>query len=134
MIVRRLIPTPVIAALVFAPASAAFAQSEHAAPHCAPVEGAGMTNLAVINQATTLGTQTGDLAGAVSAVILSVTPGANGTTVFKVQHHFVTETGNTITAAPAIGEIFLPNFPDLAGGETVFRYSGQLCYAAPGRR
>ena len=93
-----------------------------------------MTNLAVINQATTLGAQTGDLAGAVSAVILSVTPGANGTTVFKVQHHFVTETGYTITAAPAIGEIFLPNFPDLAGGETVFRYSEQLCYAAPGRR
>ncbi len=130
-----------------------------------------MTNLAVINQATTLGTQTGDLAGAVSAGILSVTPGANGTTVFKVQHHFVTETGYTITAAPAnatvapvapgllavvsypvritggtgrfagasgkidvIGEIFLPNFPDLAGGKTVFRYSGQLCYAAPGRR
>jgi len=58
-----------------------------------------MTNLAVINQATTLGTQTGDLAGAVSAVILSVTPGANGTTVFKVQHHFVTEAGYTITAA-----------------------------------
>ena len=50
MIVRRLIPTPVIAALVFAPASAAFAQSEHAAPHCAPVEGAGMTNLAVIKR------------------------------------------------------------------------------------
>ena len=97
---RRLIATRVLVALVFAPGSAAFAQSEHAAPHCAPVEGAGMTNLAVINQATTLGTQTGDLAGAVSVVILSVTPGANGTTVFKVQHHFVTEAGYSITAAP----------------------------------
>ena len=168
---RRLIATRVLVALVFAPGSAAFAQSEHAAPHCAPVEGAGMTNLAVINQATTLGTQTGDLAGAVSVVILSVTPGANGTTVFKVQHHFVTEAGYSITAAPAnatvtpvapgllavvsypvritggtgpfagasgkidiIGEVFLPNFPDLAGGKTVFRYSGQLCYAAPERK
>jgi len=33
-----------------------------------------------------------------------------------------------------IGEVFLPNFPDLAGGKTVFRYSGQLCYAAPERK
>src|SRR5207247_10537354 len=101
MMARRLIATRVLVALVFAPGSAAFAQSEHAAPHCAPVEGAGMTNLAVINQATTLGTQTGDLAGAVSVDILSVTPGANGATVFKVQHHFVTEAGYSITAAPA---------------------------------
>jgi hypothetical protein len=31
-----------------------------------------------------------------------------------------------------IGEVDLPNYPDLAGGRTVFRYSGQVCYAARG--
>ena len=31
-----------------------------------------------------------------------------------------------------IGEVRLPNAPDTAGGTTVFRYSGQVCFAAPG--
>jgi hypothetical protein len=84
-----------------------------------------------------------------------------------VQHHLVTETGDTITVAPAqatvapvgpglfavvnypvqitggtgkfagatgtfdnIGEVRLPNFPDLTGGTTVFRYSGEVCFAS----
>lgn len=28
-----------------------------------------------------------------------------------------------------IGEVNLPNFPDVTGGATVFRYSEQLCYS-----
>lgn len=165
--------TLVIALLAFAPRNAtnpvsvAFAQSEDAAPHCIPVGGMIMTNLTVTDPPTTLGTATGDLRGAVSATILNVSGGANGTTVFTVQHHFVTEAGDTITLAPAnatvapvgpglvavvsypvqvtggtgkfasatgtihnIGEVSLPNFPGLAGLETVFRYSGQVCFAA----
>ena len=45
-----------------------------------------MIDLAAIGQSTTLGTETGDLRGAVAATILNVSPGANGTTVFTVQH------------------------------------------------
>jgi hypothetical protein len=30
-----------------------------------------------------------------------------------------------------IGEVDLPNYPDLAGGRTVFRYSGQVCFKPP---
>lgn len=149
-------------------APAVFAQSDHAAPHCVPVGGMIMTNLMTANPPATLGTATGDLRGAVSATILNVSGGANGTTIFSVQHHFVTESGDTITLAPAnatvapvgpnlvavvsypvqitggtgkfagatgtfhnIGEVSLPNYPDLAGLQTVFRYSGTVCFAAP---
>lgn len=179
MTLKRSVATLALVALVFAllafaprsvttPASVAFAQSEQAAPHCVPVGGTFMTDLAVIGQSTTLGTTTGDLRGAVAATIVNVSPGANGTTVFTVQHHLVTEAGDTIASAPAhataapvgpgllaivsypvqitggtgkfagatgminnIGEVDLPNFPDLAGGRTVFRYTGQVCFAAP---
>jgi hypothetical protein len=31
-----------------------------------------------------------------------------------------------------IGEVRLPSAPDTTGGTTVFRYSGQVCFAAPG--
>ena len=179
MTLKRSVVTLALVILVFAilafaprnvttPTSVAFAQSGSAAPHCIPVGGMIMTNLAVIGQSTTLGTSTGDLKGAVAATILNVSPGANGTTIFSVQHHFVTETGDTIAIAPAqatatpvgpgllaivtypvqitggtgkfagatgtfdnIGEVHLPNYPDLTGGRTVFRYSGQVCFAAP---
>src|SRR2546423_5468237 len=62
-------------------------------PHCVQVGGAILTNLGVVDGNTTLGTATGDLKGAVSASILSVAPGKEGTTVFAVQHHLVTESG-----------------------------------------
>lgn len=39
---------------------------------------------------------TGDLKGAIAATVLNVAPGANGTVVFTVQHHFVTEAGDVI--------------------------------------
>ncbi len=34
--------------------------------------------------------------GAVAATILNVTQGPNGTAIFTVQHHFVTQSGDTI--------------------------------------
>jgi hypothetical protein len=146
-----------------------FAQSEDATPHCVPVGGTVMTNLAVVDPSTTLGTATGDLAGAVAATILGAVPGANGSTVFTVQHHWVTTAGDTVLTAPAkatavnvkptlfaivsypieivggtgrfadatghfdaIGEIDVPNFPSsFAGGRTIFRYRGQVCFKAP---
>lgn len=157
-----------IAVLLFAfiassggrPAAAAQPQPERSERHCGPVGGMIMTNFGAIDQFTTMGTATGDLRGAVSGTILG-TPqsGAGNTLVFHVQHHWVTESGDTLTFDPAtattvplsqtlfavvtyplhltggtgrfagatgdmnaIGEI------DLSSG-TVFRYSGEVCFA-----
>src|SRR5215470_2694497 len=69
--------------------------------HCAPVGGTVMTNF--INSSTTLGTATGDLQGAVSASLLGAPqPGPGGSVVFHVQHHWVTEGGDTLTIDPAV--------------------------------
>ena len=63
--------------------------------HCMPVGGSVMTNF--INADTTLGTASGDLRGAVSASLLGAPqPGPGGSVVFHVQHHWVTETGDTL--------------------------------------
>ena len=115
---------------------------------------------------TTLGTATGDLRGAVSGTLLGVPQPSGNTVIFHVQHHWVTETGDTLFFDPATattvpiasglfailtypvhltggtgkfagatgdltsttGEVNLPNFPDVTGGTTVFRYSGQVCF------
>jgi hypothetical protein len=72
-----------------------------AAPkHCAPVGGAFMTNLGGFGENTTLGVITGDIKGAVGVQILGMTT-ADGTTTVKVQHHLVTETGDTVFIDPA---------------------------------
>ena len=74
----------------------AAAEPDRQPRQCGPIGGSILTNLAVVDANTSLGTVTGDLEGAVAARILEVVPGENGTTVFTVQHHFVTETGDTI--------------------------------------
>jgi hypothetical protein len=71
------------------------------AARCVPVGGTISTNFGVIDEATTLGTYTGDLAGAVSARILEQAPGPNGTVLVKVQHFHVTATGDTVLYEPA---------------------------------
>ena len=63
-------------------------------PPCAKVGGMLMTNF--VSQDTTLGPVTGDLQGAVSAHLLGVTFGSDGTAVFTVEHHWTTEAGDTI--------------------------------------
>jgi hypothetical protein len=143
-------------------AAAGQPQSEQSSAHCTPVGGTVMTNLGVVDQSTTLGVVDGDLKGAVAATILNVAPGSGGTTVFTVQHHFVTQAGDTIlvdqaTATtkevlPGSGLFAILNYPvhikggsgkfagatgdfnnigaaDLGTGRTVFRYSGQVCFA-----
>lgn len=134
---------------------------------CVAVGGTVMTNFGAIDASTTMGTATGDLRGAVSGTLLGAPqPGAGGTLIFHVQHHWVTETGDTLFFDPAtattaplgsglfaivtypvhlkggtgrfagatgdvtnIGEVSLPNAPDIAGGTTIFRYTGQVCFA-----
>ena len=86
MVRRRLVAPAAIVALGFAvlafvprqvppAAGLIYAQSDKAAPHCVPIGGTVMTDLAAIGQSTTLGTATGDLRGAVAATILNVSPG-----------------------------------------------------------
>lgn len=142
-------------------------------PHCVPIGGTVMTNFGAFgtdNPNTTLGTATGDLRGAVSGSLLGYAPGSGNTVIFHVQHHWVTETGDTLFFDPAtattaqvapglfailtypvhlsggtgkfagatgdftsnIGEVNFPNFPNVTGGITIFRYSGQVCFAQPG--
>jgi hypothetical protein len=134
--------------------------------HCVPIGGTVMTNFGAIDASTTMGTATGDLRGAVSGTLLGAPqPGAGGTLIFHVQHHWVTETGDTLFFDPAtattaplphglfailtypvhltggtgkfagatgeltnIGEVSLPNAPDITGGTTIFRYTGQVCF------
>jgi len=63
---------------------------------CRQMGGALITNFGGVDANTTLGPASGDLSGAVAASILSVTPGENGTTVFSVQHHWVTDSGHAL--------------------------------------
>lgn len=79
----------------------AFSQDKTSTRQCGSVGGTMSTNLAVVGKNTTLGTATGDLKGAVTATILSVNQNSDGTVSFTVQHHLVTEAGDTITFAHA---------------------------------
>ena len=162
----KIIVTLVVALLL---GSVGTAQNSNAQPHCKQIGGTVMTNLGVVDQSTTLGVVEGDLKGAVAATILNVAPGSGGTVLFSVQHHFVTESGDTILVDPAIattkevapGLFAVLNYPvhinggtgkfagatgdfnnigeaeinaDGVTGRTALRYSGQVCFAAPGNR
>ena len=144
--------------------SAQSIEATEATPHCVQVSGTLMTNFNVMGENITLGTATGDLKGAVSATILSVTPRAGGVLNFLVLHHWVTEAGEVIVfdpaqavASPIAPGVFGVTYDqikvtggtgkfegakgvltafgaaDLGRGETVFRYSGQICFKAPGK-
>ena len=85
--------------------------SAMAAPkHCAPVGGTFMTNVGGFGNNTTLGVITGDIKGAVGVEILGIKTASDGTTTITVQHHLVTETGDTvfIDQAQAIGVFVAP--------------------------
>ena len=143
-------------------AAAAPPRPESADRHCTQVGGMLMTNFGVVNGSTTLGTATGDLRGAVAGTLLgSPQTGPNGTVIFHVQHHWVTESGDTMFFDPATattlplsqslfaiityplhlkggtgrfagatGDLNAIGEVDLTAG-TVFRYSGQVCFASP---
>jgi hypothetical protein len=89
-----------IALLVITPCLVAHSDEKN----CKEVSGGIVTNVLaekgkVNNQdfvATTLGTVTGDLRGAIGVYFLSITGVGTPTVVAKVHHHWVTETGDTI--------------------------------------
>jgi hypothetical protein len=137
-------------------AAAANAQSKS----CRPAGGMLMTNLGAVDAATTMGTATGDLRGAVGATILS-TESSGDTLILHVQHHWVTESGDTLDWSPASatttqvapGLYAIVSYPthlkggtgrfagatgdftaigeaNLGNGQIVLRYSGKLCFAS----
>ena len=141
------------------PAPKAAPRSTATERHCVPVGGTVMTNFGAIDLNTTMGSATGDLRGAVSGTLLGPPQLVSGTVVFHVQHHWVTESGDMLTFDPAVattapisqtlfavitypvhvtggtgkfagatGDIINIGEVDLTAG-TVFRYSGQVCFA-----
>jgi hypothetical protein len=84
--------------------------------YCREVSGGIVTNFlsppAVGSRS--LGTATGDLRGGLGVVILDVNPnGQGGSTIFHVQHYWVTETGDTITLADAYATAYPTLIPGL---------------------
>lgn len=67
---------------------------------CQSAGGMIMTNLGAVDANTTMGIATGDLKGAVGATILNMEQSGNSL-VLHVQHHWVTESGDTLDVAPA---------------------------------
>ena len=142
------------------PARAAHPRPSGTTGHCRLVGGTVTTNFGGIDQNSTLGTATGDLRGAVSGTILGAPePGPGNTLIFHIQHHWVTDTGDTLFFDPATattvplsqtvfaivtiplhltggtgqfagatGDLNNMGEVDLSSG-TVFRYSGQVCFA-----
>ena len=93
-------------------ASCLFAQGDE--KNCKEVSGGIVTNFldekGTVNGnnfiATTHGTVTGDLRGAVGIYVFSITPGPNNSIVAKVHHHWVTEAGDTIFLEDATANAF----------------------------
>jgi hypothetical protein len=131
---------------------------------CRAVGGSVITNFGAVDSNTTLGPATGDLRGAVAATLtVPPQPGPNGTVVFHVQHHWVTESGDNIYFDPAVATTvplsqtrfaFVSYPTHIIGGTgryaqatgdltsigeadlqvgTAIRYSGQVCFANDNR-
>ncbi|SRR5713226_5724687 len=127
--------------------------------HCIHVGGSIITNFGAVDANTTLGPASGDLRGAVAATLLTPPqPGPNGTVIFHVQHHWVTESGDNIYFDPAVAttaplsqtRFAIISYPaHVSGGTgrfagatgdmtsfgeadlqagTALRYSGQVCF------
>jgi hypothetical protein len=75
------------------------------AKHCQDVGGGVLTNF--LDATHTEGTVTGDFRGAIGVAVTGVTSGPNGTTIYHVQHHWVTDAGDTIDLKDA----YLSTFP-----------------------
>ena len=89
----------VAAALPILAATTAAAQTGNSRT-CQSAGGMIMTNLGAVDANTTMGIATGDLKGAVGATILNTEQSGNSL-VLHVQHHWVTESGDTLDVAPA---------------------------------
>lgn len=79
--------------------------------NCKSVGGAVLTNF--LDSTTTLGTATGDLKGGLGVTVLSSSQGPNGTLVLLNQHHWVTESGDTVLFNDANATAFPSGIPGL---------------------
>ncbi len=116
-----------LAAITFLVAGAA-AQKNNKHQHCQSVGGMLMTNLGAIDASTTMGPVTGDLKGSVIGTVVS-TEVIGDNLVFHIQHHWVTESGDTLsfdqatatTRAVAPGLYAIISYPvHLSGGTGKF--------------
>jgi hypothetical protein len=74
-----------------------------AAQSCQSAGGMLLTNLGVVDAQTTMGYATGDLKGAVGATVLNFDSQNGGNiVVLTVQHHWVTESGDTLSFDQAV--------------------------------
>lgn len=78
--------------------------SAKAQPLCHPVAGGIVTNF--VDSSDTLGSATGDLAGGLGVHVISQQPGTGGSVVITVQHHWVTQTGDTVSLDQAVVTLF----------------------------
>jgi len=85
--------------------------------HCQHVGGAVATNF--IDSSTTLGTATGDLKGGLGVSVLSFQPNPDGSLTFYNQHHWVTESGDTIQLEAA----YATGYPTPVAGLYAARYN-----------
>ena len=117
----------ILAAVTFLVAGAS-AQKNNKHQHCQSVGGMLMTNLGAIDASTTMGPVTGDLKGSVSGTVVS-TEVIGDNLVFHIQHHWVTESGDTLsfdqatatTRAVASGLYAIISYPvHLSGGTGKF--------------
>jgi hypothetical protein len=142
------------------PAAKARPQLSDGGNNCIHVGGSIITNFGAVDPNTTLGPATGDLRGAVAATLLTAPlPGPNGTVLFNVQHHWVTDSGDNIYFDPAVAKTIpvsqtrfaIVSYPThIVGGTgrfagatgdltnigeadlqagTALRYFGQVCFA-----
>ena len=136
-------------------------QTGTAGPPSLTVGGSISTNLAVIDANTTLGTATGDLRGALAAKIVGVSQVGNNTVfsvqhhwvlesgetlvidpatatstqvapgLFAITNYSLHISNGTGKFAGATGDLHLIGEVNLNTGQTVFRYTGQVRFAAP---
>jgi len=105
---RKLMYGVITLALLVAPAVAQ--TSSESEVSCQAVGGMILTNVGGFGPNTTMGVVKGDLAGAIGVEILGITTGKNGVVDVAVQHHWVTDTGDTLTInnAHAFGVFVAP--------------------------
>ena len=136
-------------------------QTVTAGPHGLTVGGSISTNLGVIDANTTLGTATGDLRGALAAKIVGISQVGNNTVfsvqhhwvlesgetlvidpatatstqvapgLFAITDYSLHISNGTGKFAGATGDLHLIGEVNLNTGQTVFRYTGQVCFAEP---
>jgi hypothetical protein len=96
--------------------------------HCVKVGGGVLTNL--IDPTDTLGTATGDLSGGLGITILQA-PNPPGAGVYKVHHHWVTTTGDTLQFEDAYLTLYATGVNGVFLGE--YNLPGILLIGGTGR-